>query len=297
MTSDKPRLPRVGELLGERYRIERALARGGMGVVYEALDESVGRVVAVKVLPPFARADQAHARFLRECRLTASVHHPNSILIYDAGFHEERIPYLVMERLEGTTLGKQVKAHGALSVSGSLRVTVAVCAALEAAHARDVLHRDVKPANVFLTEPPGERVVLFDFGLSLDASRRTRITDQGVVVGTPAYMAPEQVLGRTVDVRADVFGAGTVAYRSLTGQRHVPDGLSEITEVFDAIVHKPIIPLRTHNPRVPEHVEAVVMRALAKPADERYPTAQAMRVALEEALAEHIARHGTAAQG
>ena len=90
----------------------------------------------------------------------------------------------------------------------------------------------------------------------------------------------------------DVFGAGTVAYRALTGQRHVPDGLSEVTEVFDAIVYKPILPLRAHSPRVPEHVEAVVLRALAKPADERYPTAQAMRMALEEALAEHVARHG-----
>jgi serine/threonine protein kinase len=297
MTSVNPRLPRVGELLGERYRIERALARGGMGVVYEALDEGLGRRVAVKVLPPFARADQAHTRFLRECRLTASVHHPNVIPIYDAGFHEERVPYLVMERLEGTTLGKQVKAHGPLSVSGSLRVTVGVCAALEAAHAREVLHRDVKPANVFLTAPPGERVVLFDFGLSLDVSRRTRITDQGVVVGTPAYMAPEQVLGRFVDARADVFGAGTVAYRALTGQRHVPDGLREITEVFDAIVHQPIIPLRQHNPRVPEHVEAVVLRALAKAPEQRFQSAQALRVALEEALAEHVARHGSSAQG
>jgi serine/threonine protein kinase len=251
-----------------------------MGVVYDALDQELGRVVAVKVLPPFVRADNAHERFLRECQLTASIHHPNVIRIYDAGFNEQEVPFLVMERLSGTTLGRQVKLHGPLPVVAALRVTLGVCAALEAAHAVNVLHRDVKPANVFLTEPPTERVVLFDFGLSLEASRRTRITDQGVLVGTPAYMAPEQVLGTAVDARTDLFGAGTVAYRALTGRRHVPESSTEVSKVFDDILQGEPAPVRELAPAVPAAVEALVMRALARAAADRFQSATEMRVAV-----------------
>ena len=280
MISARPRLPRVGEVLAGRYRINKALARGGMGVVYEALDQELGRVVAVKVLPPFVRADNAHERFLRECQLTASIHHPNVIRIYDAGFNEHEAPFLVMERLSGTTLGRQVKLHGPLSVSAALRVTLGVCAALDSAHAANVLHRDVKPTNVFLNAPPTERVVLFDFGLSLEASRSTRITDQGVLVGTPAYMAPEQVLGSAVDARTDLFGAGTVAYRALTGQRHVPETSTEVSHVFDEILHGEPSPVRAVAPDVPVEVEALVMRALAKSAADRFQSATEMREAV-----------------
>ena len=233
--------------------------------------------MAIKVLPPFVRADNARQRFLRECQLTASIDHPNVIRIYDAGFDSGLAPYFVMERLEGTTLGRWVKGHGALALRPALQVTLGVCAALEAAHARDVLHRDVKPANVFLTAPPRERVVLFDFGLSLEASRRTRITDHGVLVGTPAYMAPEQVLGKTVDARTDVYGAGTVAYRVLTGHRHIPKDSTEVGQVFDAVVHGQPKPIREHVPEVPAEVEALVMRALEKSPDERFQSAAEMR--------------------
>lgn len=278
------RLPRAGELLAGRYRIVQALARGGMGVVYDALDEDLSRSVAVKVLPPFVRADNARERFLRECRLTASIHHANIIRIYDAGFHEEQAPFLVMERLQGTTLGRHVKTQGALSVRSALQVTLGVVSGLEAAHARDVLHRDVKPANVFVTSPPGGRVVLFDFGLSLQASRRTRITDQDVLVGTPAYMAPEQVLGNSVDARTDLYGAGTVAYRALTGQRHVQDGLTEVSDVFEAILNREPVPVHVHAPSVPLEVSELVMRALAKSPDDRFQSAADLRVALTRAL-------------
>ncbi len=277
-------LPQPGDVLAMRYAIEGVIARGGMGVVYEARDLDLQRPVALKLLPPFTRAQQAHERFLRECKLTASVNHPNVIPIFDAGFHHDRLPFFVMERLHGSTVKRATRA-GPLSVRAALRITMGVCAALSAAHERGVLHRDVKPANVFLTAPPHENVVLFDFGLSLDVARETRLTDRGVVVGTPAYLAPETVVGRDADVRADVYGVGTVAYRALVARRHIAPDVEAVDKVLDAILGQRPTPLRELRAEIPAAVAELVERSLAKRPEDRFQTALEMQLAAEAALA------------
>ena len=287
-SGDNVPLPDIGGLVAGRYRVLSSIARGGMGVVFEARDEATERIVAVKILPPFASVNQSRERFLRECRTTAAIQHPRVIRIYDAGFHRDALPFFAMERLYGLTLRARLKRHGPLSVPLALRVTSAVCSALSAAHAAGVLHRDVKPGNVFLREQP-IGVVLFDFGLSLDGAYAARLTDNDIVVGTPAYMSPEQVVGDPVDERADVYGAGTVLYQALVARRHLAHGLREVPAVFDAILDETPAPPSSYRTSIPAEVDALVAKALEKKVSLRFQSAAEMREALDE-LAEKLER-------
>src|SRR6266542_3990553 len=201
-----------------RYAITRKLGEGGMGVVYAARDERLARTVALKTMSSLASDDTARKRFWREARAAASVNHPNVCHIYEIGEHGDEL-FIAMELLEGESLAERLR-HGPLSVTETVPIGLGILAALGALHARGIVHRDLKPSNVFLT-PHGVKVL--DFGLARPEMKRplsaaTELTRPGIVMGTPRYMAPEQVTGEAVDARSDLFAAGAIVFEMLSGR-------------------------------------------------------------------------------
>jgi serine/threonine protein kinase len=208
--------PVVGDRLGQ-YRLLRMLGAGGMGVVFEAEDEWLGRRVALKVLRSgLPDAQIAHDRFVREARAMAAVEHANVVTIYQVGEAGDR-PFMAMQLLTGKTLETRLEREGRLAVGDAVRIGREVAAGLAAAHDKGLVHRDVKPANVWLEAGSG-RVKLLDFGLAL-ARDSSNLTHSGFVIGTPAFMSPEQARGEPLDGRSDLFSLGTLLYLMTTGER------------------------------------------------------------------------------
>jgi serine/threonine protein kinase len=269
------------------FRILRSLGQGGMGVVYEAFDERLQRRIAIKTIRADRLDDVARKRFWREARSAASVSHPNVCQVFDIGEIDGTL-YLAMELLEGQTLAQRI-AQGPIPVRDTIRIALDVLAALEALHAKDLVHRDVKPANVFLT---AHGVKLLDFGLAIGgwadalattgdhATKAEVLTLPGVLAGTPCYMAPEQVLGEAATPAADVFAMGAVLFEMLTGRRAFER--KSVAEVLYAV--------QTANPpalaggQALVAVDRILHVALAKRPAERYPSAAAMAAGLRGAL-------------
>jgi len=261
-----------------RFRVLRLLGAGGMGVVYAAYDDRLEREVAVKTLSDRDVDPSSRERFLREARVAASLNHPNVCQVYEVGEENGR-GFLAMELLEGEPLSARIE-RGPVDAAAAVAIAQALLAALGALHERGVVHRDVKPSNIFLT-PHG--VKLLDFGV---ASRRvldpdsaaTSMTIAGAIVGTPQYMAPEQTLGQPVDPRTDVFAAGLVLFEMLTGRKAFrgPSAL----QVAHAIACEPAPAIDG----APDALNTIVQRALAKRAQDRYPGAAAMAAELEAAM-------------
>ena len=254
------------------YAIGRKLGEGGMGVVYAARDERLERSVAVKTMSSVAKDDTARKRFWREARAAASVNHPNICQIYEIGEDAGEL-FIAMELLEGEVLSERLR-WGPLSPAQSLPIGLGMLAALSALHARGIVHRDLKPSNVFLTE---HGVKLLDFGLarpelggSLDEA--TGLTQTGFLVGTPRYMAPEQVMGEGVDTRSDLFAAGAILFEMLAGRPAF--GGRTVVEVLHATRYENP-PALTGSPAVAA-VDRVIRRALAKRPDDRPASADAM---------------------
>ena len=267
------------------YEISGPLGAGGMGVVYTAVDTRLGRRVAVKRLPPDAAAiPERRRRFLQEARAASALNHPNIAQIYDV---IDEPPAIVMELVDGTPLDRVIAA-GALPVATALDYAVQIAGALEAAHAAGIIHRDIKPANIMIGRDG--RVKVLDFGLAKlaagaggDATVTAAATQLGVVMGTAAYMSPEQAQGLPVDARSDVFSAAIVLYEMLAGRR--PFGGETDLAALSAILSKDPPPLRSLRPDIPRDVETVLQRALEKPAARRYADGGALREALVTAAA------------
>jgi eukaryotic-like serine/threonine-protein kinase len=258
-----------GRRLGGRYRMEAPLASGGMGEVWVARDLLLDRAVAVKVLGGALAGDgRAAERLRREARAAARLEHPNIARVLDLGEQEGR-PYLAMELLEGESLAARVDRAGAMAPAEASRVVAAVADALEAAHRAGVVHRDVKPGNVFLTSD-GEVKVL-DFGIA-SAVGDAAITT-GDLLGTPAYLAPERVLGHPATPAADIYALGVVLYELLAGRRPFEAG-SDI-ELAMAHVHARPAPLRQLAPSAPSSLVAACGHAMAKDPSARLPSAAA----------------------
>jgi formylglycine-generating enzyme required for sulfatase activity/cephalosporin-C deacetylase-like acetyl esterase/predicted Ser/Thr protein kinase len=272
------------------YRITAPLGEGGMGVVYEAEDLRLPRRVALKFLPPSHLEDHAaRERFEREARAASVLSHPHICVLHDVAEHEGQ-PFIVMERLQGTSLREKLQA-GPLTVAEILKVGVEVADALDAAHAAGIVHRDVKPANIVLTDRGDAKVL--DFGVARlrptggaeaasEVPTLEKLTTPGTAVGTVAYMSPEQVLGRPADARSDIFSLGVVLYEMGTGTRPFPG--DSMGAVFDAILHKaPTSPVRL-NPRMPVKLERIVNRCLEKDPAKRWASAAELRDALKSCL-------------
>jgi serine/threonine protein kinase len=268
------------------YRIEARLGRGGMGEVYRAVQLSLGRRVALKVLSPKLAADDVfRRRFLRESRIAASIDHPSIIPIFETG-EDGGLLYIAMRYVDGMDLSTLLRREGRLEPPRALAIMAQVASALDAAHARGLVHRDVKPGNILLaTGPAGGgdgHCYLCDFGLikevdTQQAQSALTATDQ--FVGTIPYVAPEQIEGRDLDGRADIYALGCVLFHCLTGS--VPfERLNDIEVVF-AHLREPPPPMSTRVPGLPPAMDAIVARAMAKSTDDRWPTCSALVTALQ----------------
>jgi YVTN family beta-propeller protein len=259
-------------------RIDGIVGRGGMGVVYRALQLSLERPVALKAIAPeFADDVMFRERFKRESRIAASIEHPNVIPVYEAG-EGEGILYLVMRYVEGTDLGAVIDADHGLEPARACRILGQVAQALAAAHRRDLLHRDVKPPNVLIDDR--DHAYLTDFGVARSAGASSGLTRTGAVVGTVDYLAPERIQEQGGDGRSDVYALGCVLFETLTGR--VPfERDNEMAKMY-AHLSAPVPSARELAPEVPEELDALTRRAMAKAPEERVPSAAAFAEELGE---------------
>ena len=247
-----------------RYELLERIGQGTLGVLYRARDTVLGREVAVKVMAAGFHGDQsAHARFFHEAKAAARLQHVNIVTVFEFGEQQET-PYIVMEFLHGFSLAERMRQGRALPLREKVDIAIQLCAGLEAAHKQGVVHRDVKPANVWLCL--NGTVKLLDFGIATAASSNATVVD---MFGSPGYMSPEQIEGREVDARSDIFSAGAVVYEMLTG-RHPFEGDSP-TAVMLKIVND--VPRRIDHRELPAALETAVARALEKAPDARYARA------------------------
>ena len=258
----------VGSVVGG-HRIEAVAGRGGMGVVYRAIHLALNRVVALKLIAPeLAEDPEFRERFKRESEVAASLDHPSVVPIYTAG-EDGGLLYVTMRFVDGTDLREMIARQGRLEPRVAARIISQVASALDAAHARGLVHRDVKPANVLIGGAVGTpHAYLTDFGLTKQASSKSGLTRTGMIVGTMDYIAPEQLQGGEVDARADVYALGCVLYQALTGQVPFPRD-TEPAKMW-AHMSEPAPSLRTAAPHLPSELDAVVARAMAKDPDDRY---------------------------
>ncbi|MFI5533955.1 serine/threonine-protein kinase [Kitasatospora sp. NPDC051853] len=261
----------TGQQLGG-YRLEKIIGRGGMAVVYRAEDLRLGRTVAVKLLAPeLARNDVFRERFARESRAAAAIDHPHIVPVYEAG-ETEGVLYIAMRYVRGRDLRALLDRQGPLTLRQAVRITAQVASALDAAHAHQLVHRDVKPGNVLVAEGTDsdhpEHVYLTDFGLTKKSLSLTGLTTVGQFVGTLDYVAPEQISGRPVDGRCDVYSLGCVVYEELTGTP--PFRREDDLALLWAHLHDEAPPLSELRPELAAGLNAVLGRALAKTPEERY---------------------------
>ncbi|HVW28655.1 MAG TPA: serine/threonine-protein kinase [Polyangiaceae bacterium] len=270
---------RIGSSLAQRYRLDAVLGTGGMGVLFRGVDAEGGGPVAVKMLKPDHSLDPARVgRFFRETRLAAALRHPNIAAVLDSGTDETGTPFIVMELLEGKSLEQELVERDVLSFAEAVRIAIPIATALSAAHARGIVHRDVKPSNIFLCRTTDGTVVpkLFDFGIA--KSRKDDFeTHTGVFVGTPGYVAPEQARDGECDASTDVWGVGAVIYRAVTGSP--PHMADSIPEMLANLVREPVPPLVLAGVR--KSACAVIDRALDREPQRRYRTMAAFVHALE----------------
>jgi serine/threonine-protein kinase len=265
-------------VLNDRYELRQHAARGGMADVYHGWDRRLSREVAVKVLRPELSADPDYVdRFGDEARTAARLTHPNIVAVFDTG-SDQGDTYMVMEWVDGPTLAQVIRADGPLAVERACRIGADIAAGLQYAHEHDVTNRDVKPSNVLLSRTGHAKVT--DFGIAKVPEKSTVETLPGVVLGTPAYLSPEQLTGQPADARSDVYGLGAVLYEMVTARKpFVGDTPAEVAG--RALHSRPPRP-SSINPNVPASFEGILSKALARDPDARYQTAGLLRADLLE---------------
>lgn len=266
----------IGRTIEGKYRLDSLLGEGGMGCVYKATRLLIGDTVAIKILHSETMHDpNAIERFRREAQAAARLKHPNVVAIYDFGVGAADSVYLVMELADGEDLRSLIDRHGKLSLQVASELLDQICSALDEAHQRDIVHRDLKPENILVRSTAnGYRVKVLDFGIAklIDLSTTSaNLTQAGTVIGTPAYMSPEQCRGREVDGRSDIYSLGIILYEMLTGS--VPFYAKHSAEVVALHVSELPPPPSVRNPAIPQAVESVVMRALQKRPEARQQSA------------------------
>ncbi len=267
-----------GRILNNRYKLEQKIGEGGMAVVFRAEDQLLGRKVAVKVLrPQFASDADFVRRFQREAKAAASLNHPHIVNVYDIG-QDGEYHYLVMENVEGIDLKKKLKSEGKLSITESLEIVSQIGEALAVAHRNNIVHCDIKPHNILLTEDNGCKVT--DFGIARAVSSAT-LTHTDSVVGSAPYISPEQAKGDRLTSSSDIYSLGVVLYELLTGRLPF-QGEGPITLALKHIREHPSSP-SLYTAGLPGYVEKIVMKSLEKEPQDRYPNAESLLEAIEEA--------------
>jgi len=282
--------PQAADELGRLgpYRVLQVLGAGGMGVVFLAEDPGLQRLVALKaMLPSQASSASAKERFLREARSAAALKHPHIVTIFQVG-EDRGVPYLAMEYLEGEALDGRLKREKQVPIAEVLRIGREVAEGLSCAHAKGLIHRDIKPANIWLEGEPGENgsgggatgghVKILDFGLARALGDQTHLTQSGAIVGTPAYMAPEQACGKAVDARCDLFSLGCVLFRLATGR--MPFKGADTMAILNALANDLPPEPASLNPAIPPELNDLIVRLLAKKPEDRPGTAQEVVAAL-----------------
>jgi serine/threonine-protein kinase len=276
-----------GSLLDSKYRVESVLGAGGMGVVYDGRHKLIDRKVAIKFLDPeTCGSPEVRQRFVNEAKIAAALGHKNIVAVLDMGETSDDVPYIVMEYLEGESLGEVLEREERLPVERSVDIVLQVLDGLHAVHSEGIIHRDLKPENVFLARQSGgeEIVKLLDFGISRLSSTQmdqsSRLTEAGKVYGTPYYVSPEQAEGRLdVDHRADLYAVGIILYEMTTGR--LPFRSTSYATLMVDIITKPPPDPRDHLPELPVDLVAVINQALAKSPAMRFESAQHMARALQ----------------
>jgi len=277
-----------GTVIDGKYRIESLLGEGGMGAVYRAVQVSIERQVAVKVLhASLAHSPEVIRRFHREARAAGSIGSDYICEVTDLGEIETGAPYLVMPLLQGASLAQVIHDDGPIAVVRGTDIIGQTLVGLTAAHSRGIVHRDLKPDNIYITRV-GDRsdfVKILDFGISkmLHQSADGGLTSTGTVLGTPYYMAPEQARGqKDLDNRVDVYAAGVILYEMLTGE--IPFRGDNYNEIMLKVIFEPFPTPRQLNEKIPASVEAVILKAMSRDMVDRYPSTEAMRNALRNAM-------------
>jgi serine/threonine protein kinase len=269
-----------------RYEIVRELGKGAMGIVYLAKDPLIGRLVALKTIRPSAHADdedtkEFQARFVREAQAAGILNHPSIVTVHDIGVDDPTgVSFIAMEYVEGQNLKEVLSAGRPLSFEQAADIIAQVAEGLDFAHAKGIVHRDVKPANIILLE--GNRAKITDFGIAKITSGAANLTTTGQFLGTPNYMAPEQIKGTPVDGRSDIFSLGICLYECLTHRK--PFGGDSLTSISYKIVHEPFPPLQEANPTIPDGFADVVGHCLAKDPVKRYQRGKDMANALRAVI-------------
>jgi eukaryotic-like serine/threonine-protein kinase len=272
----------IGELIGGRYEIEELVGTGGMSSVYRARDRVLERRVALKVLHEHFSADPEYVeRFRREARAIARLNHPNIVTVIDRGEFGKR-QFIVFEHIPGENLKEVVEREGQLPVAQALALTHQIARGLAFAHQHGVVHRDVKPQNVLLDESRTAKVT--DFGIARSLDPGEELTQTGTLLGTSDYIAPEQASGEPIDARSDQYSLGVLLYELLTGE--VPYPADSFMAVAMRHLRDPVPSVRERRRDVPDRVDKIVARAMAKRPADRFPSTEAMMGAIEGALAE-----------
>lgn len=298
--------PLIGRVIADRFKITALIARGGMGKVYRAEQSPLGRLCAIKVLNPNYNGDadpEFHRRFFREASITSKITHPNSVTIFDYGKTDDDVYFMAMEYLEGQTLHMALRQGGVMHEVRAGRIASQICRALREAHKLGVIHRDLKPANIFLTRPSTrppdpsgtipplseedeDFVKVLDFGLVKHLSERPeeQLTQTGLFMGSPKYMAPEQIQGGHVDERTDIYSLGIIMYEMLAGK--VPFERATSVNILMAHVGEPPPPMREVNPNLicSPAFEEIVMCCIAKDPNQRFSSMDQVLQALRHAL-------------
>lgn len=282
--------PLIGRVIADRFRITSLIARGGMGKVYRAEQAPLGRLCALKILNPNYIGDadpEFHRRFFREASIASKITHPNSVTIFDYGKTDDEIYYMAMEYLEGQTLHHALREQRVFPEDRAGRIAVQICRALREAHSLGVIHRDLKPANIFLTRHGDDEdfVKVLDFGLVKHISERPeeQLTQTGLFMGSPKYMAPEQIQGGHVDARTDVYSLGIIMYEMLAGK--VPFDRPTSVNILMAHVGEAPPPMREVNPNLvcSPTFEELVMRCIAKDPATRFSSMDDLLLAIKRA--------------
>jgi serine/threonine protein kinase len=280
--------PLIGRLINDRFKITALIARGGMGKVYRAEQAPLGRLCAIKVLNPNYAGEhdpEFHKRFFLEASIASKLTHPNTVTIFDYGRTDDDIYYMAMEYLEGHTLHRAIREAGHFPEERAAHIARQICRALREAHSLGVIHRDLKPANIFLVEHGDEAdfVKVLDFGLvkNVSENKGEDLTQTGLFMGSPKYMAPEQIRGDRVDARTDIYALGIILYEMLTGK--VPFDRPNSVNILMAHVNEEAPSLRTMNPniQVSGALEETVTRCMAKDVEQRFRSMDEVLAALK----------------